>query len=250
MITCHYRNGRLAEILYMTYGLFYFCIQNDIPLTDIKIDKDYTGQDFYNKKCQHVIQDNLPIFANIKKSLTDHATYDNIFKNAITIDQQMQQFNYIAYDSSKNYILTNFWHFPVRRNLFKALFKPILVVQQLIDTYSSIDFKLCCAVHIRRGDFIKIQHDQALKKKFYDKKPMQISEIRKKISAMQNNNAFIKHILVFSDDINWCKCNMKNMNVTFVDGNKPYEDLLLISMCSRHIMTNGSYFSYCGALLK
>lgn len=58
---------------------------------------------------------------------------------------------------------------------------------------------------------------------------------------------------VFSDDIDWCKNNLKiNYPVAFVDHNgidKAYENLRLISFCKHHIMANSS-FSWWGVWLS
>jgi hypothetical protein len=60
-----------------------------------------------------------------------------------------------------------------------------------------------------------------------------------------------ENILIFSDDINWCKNNLliKNKNIFFIEGNQDYIDLWLMSMCKNNIMAN-STFSWWGAWLN
>ena len=62
-----------------------------------------------------------------------------------------------------------------------------------------------------------------------------------------NNNFF-----VFSDDIDWCKNNFKQINnIHFIDTNKdvPLEDLLLISYC-KHAIISKSTFNVLGCYIN
>tara|TARA_R110000744_G_C18907077_1_gene510043 strand:- start:113 stop:463 length:351 start_codon:yes stop_codon:yes gene_type:complete len=59
----------------------------------------------------------------------------------------------------------------------------------------------------------------------------------------------VSNILVFSDDIPWCKEVFKFKNMTFIEGNNNIEDLVLMSMCSHNIIANSS-FSWWGSWLN
>ena len=59
-----------------------------------------------------------------------------------------------------------------------------------------------------------------------------------------------KLFFIFSDDINWCKNNFDFIeNKFFIENNKDYEDLILMSLCSHNIIANSS-FSWWGAWLN
>jgi len=99
-------------------------------------------------------------------------------------------------------------------------------------------------VHIRRGDFVRL--NWALPEDYY------YTEV-KNLSARENAKFF-----VFSDDLEWCKNNMKELgfsdkNTVFVDGNYDYKnnyiDMQLMSMCNV-IIEGASSFSYLASLLN
>jgi hypothetical protein len=94
-----------------------------------------------------------------------------------------------------------------------------------------------CSVHIRRGDYVNLQNYH----------PLQSIDYYKSAFSKLNKDT---HYIIFSDDLNWCKDNFKFLsNVQFIDGNKDYEDLYLMSLCKNNIIANSS-FSWWGAWLN
>ncbi|MCK4744844.1 alpha-1,2-fucosyltransferase, partial [Candidatus Parcubacteria bacterium] len=99
------------------------------------------------------------------------------------------------------------------------------------------------SIHIRRNDYISHkpanQYHGVCHLSYYKKA---INVIIKKIDD--------PHFFVFSDDIDWCKKNLKiKFPTIFVEGNKDYEDLILMSKCKHNIIAN-STFSWWGAWLN
>ncbi|MGA2914819.1 MAG: alpha-1,2-fucosyltransferase [Sedimentisphaerales bacterium] len=101
------------------------------------------------------------------------------------------------------------------------------------------------SLHIRRGDYVSNPkanqtHGTCSLAYYY--------------RCIEQVNQEIKqpHFFVFSDDIDWCKSNLRiSFPVVFVDHNQPdkdYEDLRLMSFCRHHIIANSS-FSWWGAWL-
>lgn len=90
-----------------------------------------------------------------------------------------------------------------------------------------------CSIHIRRGDYLNLQHCH----------PNQTLEYYKKaVSLFDDDTLFF----VFSNDIDWCKKEInKNSiganNLVFIDGNSCQEDLLLMSKCQNNIIANSSF---------
>ena len=56
-------------------------------------------------------------------------------------------------------------------------------------------------------------------------------------------------LLIISDDINWCKENIKIEGVYFSEKYKDYEDIWLMSLCNHFIISNSS-FSWWGSYLS
>jgi hypothetical protein len=109
------------------------------------------------------------------------------------------------------------------------------VMQQIINAES-------VAIHVRRGDYIK---DPLLggicNLDYYEQA---ILSINSKIKDTQ--------FFVFSDDMAWCRQNLKLENVTYIDLNKgknSYIDMQLMSNCKHNIIANSS-FSWWGAWLN
>lgn len=104
--------------------------------------------------------------------------------------------------------------------------------------------KNTCSIHVRRGDFINETNRNIhgiCKKEYYERA----------IEEIQKINIKTKYF-VFSDDINWCKENLKFKDIIFVSNphvSIPHEDILLMSLCHHNIISN-STFGWWGAWLN
>lgn len=101
------------------------------------------------------------------------------------------------------------------------------------------------ALHIRRGDFIRMGWDMPAK--VY---ASGVSAMKKAVST--------PHFFIFSDDLEWCEENLEQMElsreeVTLVEGNRgmdSYIDMQLMSYCKNVVLVTASSFSYLAALLN
>lgn len=106
------------------------------------------------------------------------------------------------------------------------------------DIKNLLDNENTCSIHIRRGDYLKSpNHHPTQSMNYY----------MKAIKQMPKDSVF----LIFSDDINWCKQNFPDLpeKFIFIEGNKDYEDLYIMSRCTNNIICN-STFSWWGAWLN
>ena len=91
------------------------------------------------------------------------------------------------------------------------------------------------SLHVRRTDYVNLQNYHPIAAIQYYKDALDLIEHDK--------------VVVFSDDINWCKKNFKFNNMVFIEGNSNIEDLYLMSMCNNNVIANSS-FSWWAAWLN
>ena len=175
--------------------------------------------------------------------------YDNIYRNLNFMDNveyktvfQENGFSYskipysrdlciYGYFQSEKYFIHNKDYI---RNLF-AIDKKTYT--KLLDKYNNIlvDGALV-SLHVRRGDYLNTP----------DYHPTCTLEYYCDAMELFSDATY----LIFSDDILWCKLNLPlGHKYIFVEGNKDYEDLYLMSMCHHNIVANSS-FSWWGAWLN
>lgn len=109
------------------------------------------------------------------------------------------------------------------KNLFNL---PTDIVKKPIDKLTSI--------HVRRGDYLKLQdYHLVLPKEYY-------------LEAMDKIKG---NFIFFSDDIEWVKENFKGDNIFYSETGDELMDLTLMSLCDNNIIANSS-FSWWGAYLN
>ncbi len=97
------------------------------------------------------------------------------------------------------------------------------------------------SVHVRRGDFLSNEGPRMISPIEYYEHALKV--IRERVDSPK--------FAVFSDDIGWCRDNLKIPDAVFVDWNHgmtSFRDMQLIAACSHHIASN-STFSWWGAYL-
>ena len=102
------------------------------------------------------------------------------------------------------------------------------------------------SLHIRRGDFVSNPHSAAYNGL------LGIPYYEKAVSLLMSKYLPKIAVFVFSDDIVWAKENLRlTCPIYFVSNpNIPdYEEIILMSKCSHHILAN-STFSWWGAWLN
>lgn len=111
------------------------------------------------------------------------------------------------------------------------------VNHKLQNKYQNLLNKKTCSLHVRRGDYVRLND-------FHTVQP--IDYYKKSVNLIGEDYEY----LIFSDDIEWCKNNfdfIKNKN--FIEGDTDYENLYLMSMCDHNIIANSS-FSWWGAWMN
>lgn len=107
-------------------------------------------------------------------------------------------------------------------------------LQQIKEKYKQILEYETISLHVRRTDYLHLSNAHPVLPVSYYK------------SALDILNPKDKKILIFSDDLNWCRQIFQGNKFTYVDNNIDILDLFLMSLCNHNIIANSS-FSWWGA---
>jgi len=143
----------------------------------------------------------------------------------------------LDYKEDSHYYLDGYWqsekYFIEIEDTVRECLKPSeSTITKLKEKYST---KNSVSIHIRKTDYVTSNGYHPIQPIKYYKDGL--------------NHIDYENILVFSDDINWCKENLKFDNIIFVEDNDDIEDLWLMSLCNHNIIANSS-FSWWGAWLN
>ena len=129
-------------------------------------------------------------------------------------------------------------YFSHRRDEIINLFSPTEEIDEyLTSKYSHLFTNETIGVHVRRGDYLNLpNHHPVCDKNYYEKA----------LSLSTNEKEY--NIIMFSDDVKWCKDNFDS-SFNFIVGGEPAMDMFLMSKCSHNIIANSS-FSWWGAWLN
>jgi hypothetical protein len=148
-------------------------------------------------------------------------------------------------DPNKNWDLRGWFHLYHYFDRFRAELMQVFkfkenIVKKSLENLQSIrsgDDTPLVSVHFRRGDYLQVS-SLNLDSNYYE------SAIKKIYDLLPDFK-----LLVFSDDIDWCKENIVGDNVFYSEGNNNYVDMCMMSMCEHNIIAN-STFSWWGAYLN
>ncbi len=170
-------------------------------------------------------------------------------KNFKMCNEKMFNYQKIILDNKSNYILNGYYQ---TEKYFKKYSEEIkdLFLKQLEKFKSPNNYifeqNKTISLHVRRTDYVTIQHIHPCCTFDYYTNALNYLDYKD------------KKIIVFSDDLNWCKNQefFKNKNVFYEIDNEEYDseenilkDLYSISKCNENIISN-STFSWWGSYLN
>lgn len=175
---------------------------------------------------------------------------NNIFRNINfgRIDEKLLRFyepSWSFNDSEIEYntSIEHFGYFQSSKNFsgfekeIKQLFSVTESFKNKIKTlYPKVFEKNTISIHIRRGDYLKIDEILPIVDKTY------VDECLKQIEEKN-------FIFIFSNDKKWVRENLNYTNSIVVDGLEDYEELWMMSLCNHNIISNSS-FSWWSAFLN
>jgi hypothetical protein len=121
--------------------------------------------------------------------------------------------------------------------IIKDLFSPTLeFVNKALNDFTFLNDSVVGAINVRRGDYLTQPRRHPVVTIDY------INEAYKQLP-------YCDKIIVLSDDIEWCKENIKLPKLVFVENYRDCDALWLLSLCDHFIISNSS-FSWWGAYLS
>jgi hypothetical protein len=195
--------------------------------------------DFFSSQNLRTFQ--LNEFENL--NLNSKEDSNNFYLYAMNVGDDFYYENFCRNDFSKKeklYNLCGYWqsekYFQENSHIIK---KDLDISESLLynlkEKYNWLGSENTVSLHVRRTDYINIQNHHPIPTIQYYKDALDLIEHDK--------------VVVFSDDINWCKENFKFNNTVFIEGNSNIDDLYLMSMCNNNVIANSS-FSWWAAWLN
>lgn len=135
--------------------------------------------------------------------------------------------------------LYHYWH-EYRDDLIKIFqFKPEIfdIAIRNIDNIRENESYPIVSLHVRRGDYLQVASLN-----------LSLNYYNRAISIFLEKFTYFK-ILIFSDDIEWCKQHITGENVFYSENNSNYVDMCMMTLCDHNIIAN-STFSWWGAYLN
>ena len=132
----------------------------------------------------------------------------------------------------------SFKYFYKHENLIRSSIKIKTEIRNDVLRHLSSSFKTQTTVglHVRRGDFLREDHQRVgFSVSNLDFISHAIAYVRNRIC--KSSCAFI----VVSDDLKWCKDNIKHDNIHYSPFHDAGRDLYLLTQCNHNIVTSGSF---------
>lgn len=140
----------------------------------------------------------------------------------------------INYGFTNRFDLYHYWYKHIKEKVFNTTFRSN-ILQQATDILNNIqNTETTISLHVRRGDYLLPQHSHFVKldTSYYE-------------MALHSLNIDKKNcqIMVFSDDMSWCKNNLCKLhnNIHYIENNIDFVDICLMSLCKHNIIANSSF---------
>lgn len=232
MIYCNLKGG-LGNMLFQIAATKSLSIDNNTECSfpNLITHLEYLNSDKSHNPLLDYSNEYMFILKNLK---VIPSTTDNIVRYPWTYVQSPPFNNDVIIDGffqSEKYFVHN-------RNKIVEFIKPTYKIISIIkEKYSNIINGNSTSIHVRRGDYLKFPNHHS---------PQTLEYYKKSIELLKDKT---DKFVVFSDDIEWCKNNLKNNNFIYIEDEKDYIELYLISLCKNNIISNSS-FSWWGAWLN
>jgi len=235
MIFCNLKGG-LCNMMFQIAAITAIAKKRNTSVSFLNIDEQlkYLNEDsIYNPKIDYCFDyKNLNIFKNL-----------NNFPIPSDTTSCEYPFHYEEIDfTEENKLVSGFFqsekYFKGYENLIKYNFRPTdEIINYILEKYPIIFNKRISSIHVRRGDYVRLP----------DHHPVQSVEYYKQAIDLTKNTT--DKYFIFSDDIEWCKQIFNGNKFIFVENNKDYMELYMMTLCQNNVICNSS-FGWWGAWLN
>lgn len=224
-------------------------------IKDYKLHNGYELDNIFDLEYDCVSEKTAVLYSDIKRDVFSRIRRKIFGKKESYIkeNERESKFDTQGLDKNKNYYLKGYWYsflnFEDSADLVKKdfCFSKLELNEQNKSILNEINKTNSVAIHIRRGDYIQDKKTYEILGRICD-----IEYYQKCISIMTEKIQDCS-FFVFSNDIEWCKSNIKfPSKANYIDWNKKensYIDMYLMSQCKHNIIPNSS-FSWWGAFLN
>jgi hypothetical protein len=173
---------------------------------------------------------------------------DTIFSGFEWTDKKLNWTTYTEPTLPRNFKgdikLRGYWQNPAYFNKYKEELKKLYNIKEYMNLENVSNNIFCvfgdtASLHVRRGDYVTLAHKHP---------PVTMEYISKALMTL-DESVNISRLWVFSDDLEWCRRNIIDDRVHYVDTGDDVTNLGLMSMADHHIISNSTY-SWWGAYLS
>lgn len=233
MIYCNLQGG-LGNMMFQIAATYAFSKEKNIKCSFPNLDNHlkYLNLDkTYNPKLNYSQEYNIFFSKLIKKSPLYNLPVINFPFEYCDMKLPRDNFFVSGFFQSEKY-----FH-KYRTDIIKLFEIDESVKNTLREKYSFVDNVKSTSIHVRRGDYINLPNfHPTLSVEYY-------------YEAIEQFRDCTDMFIIFSDDIDWCKNTFIGDNFFFVENEKDYLEIILMSMCNNNIIANSS-FSWWGAWLN
>ncbi|MCW3789193.1 alpha-1,2-fucosyltransferase [Plebeiibacterium sediminum] len=170
---------------------------------------------------------------------------DIIHSRKVIVEHSFKNINPHIFKAPKNTFLSGYWQSEAYFLKIKDVLKKELSINNNNLFFSKITANktITIGIHVRRGDYVT---NPIYKKKFGT---CSLDYYKNAINYI-NMHTINAHYYIFSDDISWCKLNLKIQHPhEYVQTKSDIEDFALLKQCHHQIIANSS-FSWWAAWLN
>lgn len=233
MIYCNLKGG-LGNMLFQVASTISFASDNktNFCFPNMIDHINYlNGETTHNKDLKHGME-YLQIFKNLDISnMIGRPEYVEYPFEYVEIPFKQQDVLVDGYFQSEKYFNHN------RESILEYLDFSFIDKDYISEKYDFINNVRTTSIHVRRGDYVNYPNHH----------PVQSIEYYQQSVEILNDETDL--FVIFSDNIQWCKENLNLKNVVYIENEKDYIELYLMSLCDNNIISNSS-FSWWGGWLN